>query len=278
MALITGNIQKMHVSVDDTNVAQYHLPLSEHRIFMNELIGRDVTLTFSGQIQCVACSRATNKSFNQGYCYPCLQRLAQCDTCIVKPELCHYAKGTCREPQWGEAHCFNDHIVYIANTGNLKVGITRQLQKRVSSRWLDQGATQAIPVFRVSNRLVSGLVETICKQHMSDKSNWRVMLKGDIESQDLQVAKDQLLALIQHDLDHLIDHQGLLAIQTLDLPSLDIYYPVLHYPTKITSMSFDKTPTVSGRLLGIKGQYVYFDDDRVINIRKHAGYEVTLTF
>lgn len=276
MTTYSGNLRKMHVGVDESNTAQYHLPIGDTLLPLNALIGQNVTLTFNNKINCVHCDRVTKKSFNQGYCYPCLQKLAQCDTCIIKPEQCHYAKGTCREPQWAEAHCFNDHIVYLSNTGNVKVGITRQIQSGVSSRWIDQGATQAIPIFRVANRLISGLVETICKQHMSDKSNWRVMLKGAIPNLDLVSLRDELYEKIADDLEELITQHGLLAIQKITIQPVDIFYPVTQYPAKITSLGFDKTPSFTGTLLGIKGQYLYFDDDRVINIRKHAGYDVHL--
>ena len=276
MTTYSGNLKKMLVSVDECNTAQYHLPIGDKLLPMNALIGHEVTFTFNNKINCVNCARVTNKSFNQGYCYPCLQKLAQCDSCIIKPELCHYSKGTCREPQWAEAHCFNDHIVYLSNTGNVKVGITRQIQPGVSSRWIDQGATQAIPIFRVANRLISGLVETICKQHMSDKSNWRVMLKGDIPQLDLVGLRDELYEKIADDIDELVAQHGLLAIQKIHQQPVDIFYPVQQYPVKITSLGFDKTPSFTGVLLGSKGQYLYFNDDRVINIRKHAGYDIQL--
>ena len=33
---------------------------------------------------------------------------------------------------------------------------------------------------------------------------------------------------------------------------------------------------IEGRLWGIKGQYLIFDDGSVLNIRKHNGYNITL--
>jgi hypothetical protein len=41
-------------------------------------------------------------------------------------------------------------------------------------------------------------------------------------------------------------------------------------------MSFDKTPHISGKLTGIRGQYLYFDENMVINVRRHTGYEIEL--
>jgi hypothetical protein len=277
MTQYSGNIAKMQVSANADNTVEYTLPIGNHRVPMNDLIGQDISLTYGGAINCVHCQRKTKKSFNQGYCYPCLISLAQCDTCIIKPELCHYQQGTCREPEWGEENCFSDHFVYLANTGTLKVGITRHVSTGVSSRWMDQGATQAIVMLRVKDRLTSGLVETLCKQHIGDKTNWRTMLKGQAEWQDLTQLKEQMLAKIADPLLELQQQIGLQAVSSVDTPPLDIHYPVTQYPVKIKSINLDKTPTFSGTLLGIKGQYLMLDEDRVINMRKYSGYDVTLS-
>ncbi|MFQ3237586.1 MAG: hypothetical protein ACI9C4_003175, partial [Paraglaciecola sp.] len=190
MTLFQGNIRKMQVTTDQDNVAHYQLPVGDQLIDMNPLIGTPIKVTFDNEIHCIFCQAKTKKSFNQGYCYRCLTTLAQCDSCIMRPELCHYEAGTCRDPAWGEANCLSDHFVYLANTGTLKVGITRHVTEQVSSRWLDQGATQAMAIMRVQNRLTSGLVETALKEHIGDKTNWRTMLKSQPEKADLQALKD----------------------------------------------------------------------------------------
>ncbi|MDC8830884.1 DUF2797 domain-containing protein [Alteromonas gilva] len=270
----TGTLRKMRVSTNSNHQAQYQLPVGEDLLAMNELIGRSISLTHSGAIYCVHCSRKTNKSFNQGYCYPCMRSLAQCDTCIIKPEQCHYHEGTCREPQWGEEHCFSDHFVYLANTGNLKVGITRHVTDGISSRWIDQGASQATVMLRVPDRLTSGQVEKLCTQYIGDKTNWRTMLKGQPEQQDLIALKHQMLAKLEAELSTISAQKGLQAFAAVDDISHTIDYPVEQYPVKIKSINLDKTPQFSGILQGIKGQYWLLDEDRVINIRKYAGYEV----
>ncbi|MEQ8514948.1 MAG: DUF2797 domain-containing protein, partial [Chromatocurvus sp.] len=142
--LATGHVRKMRTILADT--VQYRLPLGDSETPLNDWIGRTLRLSFLGDIHCIYCDRKTRKSFSQGYCYPCFKRLARCDSCIVKPETCHFFAGTCREPEWGEANCMIDHVVYLANTSGIKVGITRGSQ--VPTRWMDQGATQALPVFR----------------------------------------------------------------------------------------------------------------------------------
>ncbi|MEG3768598.1 DUF2797 domain-containing protein [Alteromonas sp. 14N.309.X.WAT.G.H12] len=276
MTIRTGELRKMQVSVDDAHLVQYHLPLGDELIHMNELIGQSITLTSSGEIRCINCAKKTKKSFNQGYCYRCLITLAQCDSCIIKPEKCHYHEGTCREPEWGEKYCLSEHFVYLANTGTLKIGITRHVSDLVSSRWMDQGATQALIFLKVKDRLTSGLVETLCKAHIGDRTNWRTMLKGVPEDQDLLSMKNTLLENIAAPLAELQQNQGTDAVSFVDSVPVDIHYPVIQYPEKVKSINLDKTPAFSGQLLGIKGQYLLLDEDRVINLRKYAGYQASL--
>jgi hypothetical protein len=192
----------------------------------------------------------------------------------MKPETCHYHLGTCREPEWGEMHCFIPHFVYLSNTSGLKVGITRHSQ--IPTRWIDQGATQALKMFQVATRQQSGFVETTFKQLIADKTNWRAMLKGDAEPLDLKAEASRLSELLKQQLDKLIVEHGVSEIQFIDDEVTDIRYPVLEFPKKITSHNFDKNPQVEGTLLGIKGQYLLFDTG-VINVRKFTSYEVNFS-
>jgi hypothetical protein len=222
----------------------------------------------------VHCNRKTSKSFNQGYCYPCFTKLAQCDSCIVSPQKCHYAQGTCREPQWGEAHCMIEHFVYLANTSGLKVGITRGTQ--VPTRWMDQGATQARTVFRVHTRFHSGLVESVFKAHIPDKTQWQAMLKGDAQPCDMEAMRRHLMSTCAAELDALSQQHGIQAITELsDSPEVRIQYPVLEFPAKVSAFNLDKNPNIEGTLLGIKGQYLLLDTG-VINMRKYGGYQLSL--
>jgi hypothetical protein len=271
-------LKKMRTHADENNKVSYTLPIGDDLVDVNALIGKEITLNFNGEINCVNCNRKTKKSFNQGYCYPCLISLAQCDSCIIKPEKCHYHEGTCRVPQWGEEHCFSEHFVYLANTGTVKVGITRQVSDGVSVRWMDQGATQATIMLRVPDRLTSGLVETLCKDHIADKTNWRTMLKGKPDEVDLEAVKSELMEKISVELEALKQEKGLQAVSEVNAVTHDIHYPVEEYPVKIKSLNLDKTPAFTGVLQGIKGQYLMLDEDRVINIRKFAGYNATLSF
>lgn len=274
-APLQGCLRKMAIEpgTGAQDPARYHLRLGAHTVPLNERLGQPLSLTWTGAIACTHCGRATRKSFAQGYCYPCFKRLAQCDTCIMKPETCHYYQGTCREPEWGEQHCFQPHIVYLANSSGLKVGITRKTQ--MPTRWLDQGAIQALPIVEVDTRQQSGFVEVLFKEAVSDRTNWRAMLKGEVAPLDLRAERDRLFSELSDGLRQLADIHGDNAIRQLDATPLQFDYPVNTFPGKITSHNFDKQPQVEGVLQGIKGQYLILDTG-VINLRKFTGYEVAV--
>lgn len=269
-----GQLRKMYtrLEVDSSEPVQYQLPLGDQLVALNPLLGKPIKLIYTGNILCVHCNRSIKKSFNQGYCYPCFTSLAQCDMCIMKPETCHFEAGTCREPSWGEEFCFQPHVVYLANSSGIKVGITRQTQ--VPTRWIDQGAVQALPIFKVQSRHISGLIEIAIAKHVSDKTSWQKMLKGKAESIDLIAKRDELIAVCEAELAEITRRFGQQAIELLtDKPIVDIHFPVDNYPVKVKSFNLDKNPDVSGVLHGIKGQYLLLDTG-VINIRKFSGYEV----
>ena len=274
MNKLSGQLTKMAVTLPAATEAQYAMRIGDQTMPMNALVGKTITLNYQGEINCLNCQRKTKKSYSGGFCFPCSQKLAQCDLCFMKPETCHYEQGTCREPEWGEAVCMQDHIVYLANSSGLKVGITRINQ--VPTRWIDQGATQAIPIFRVKTRYQSGLVEVMFKNHVSDRTDWRKMLKGDAEPLDLVMERDRLVAECADEIKILQQQFGDDAIQFLPAePVVTIRYPVEQYPSKVTSLNFDKTPEITAELQGIKGQYLIFDKG-VINIRKFSGYQIEM--
>jgi len=265
-----GIIRKMETVLAE--VVQYTLPLGAQRIVLNDFIGQDITLRHTGKIECIHCQRSIKKSFNQGHCYPCFSSLAQCDLCIMKPETCHYEAGTCRDESWGEEFCFQPHYVYLANSSGVKVGITRHTQ--IPTRWIDQGAVQALPIFKVQSRYISGLVEVAFAEYVSDKTSWQRMLKNLQPSVDLMAKRDELMGLCTERLEAIQQQFRPESIEFLsDAEVVDIKYPAVQYPEKVKSFNFDKTPEVSGVLQGIKGQYLLLDTG-VINIRKFTGYEV----
>ena len=166
------------------------------------------------------------------------------------------------------------HLVYLANSSGIKVGITRPSQ--VPTRWIDQGAIQALPIMRVASRQLSGFVEVIYKQHISDKTHWQRMLKGDGERLDLVAVRDALYPMVKSELEALQATHGLNAVMPiLDVAPLTFEYPVMQYPDKVKSLNLEKTPEISGVLEGIKGQYLIFDSG-VINLRKYTAYDIEI--
>jgi len=265
---LSGHIDKMQTSLEE-GMAHYKLLFDDQQFDMNSLVGQHIEFTFNKTIRCAnpECKRITPKSYSQGYCFPCARSLARCDLCIMRPETCHHHLGTCREPEWGLSNCFTPHIVYLANSSGIKVGITRKTN--TPSRWIDQGAISALPILEVKTRLESGIIEKALKSFITDKTNWRVMLKNETEPADLVTTKVSLLAEVSS----LVDE---LDAKTFPADVVNIDYPVLKYPTKVVSLSFDKTPVISGFLNGIKGQYLLLEGG-VLNIRKFSSYRLTLS-
>lgn len=281
--MVTGTLSKMRtllagdINSDENTylsneaVTEYSLPLGGDSVTLNPLIGSPVRFEYTGNIFCQNCGKKTKKSFSQGHCYPCFKKLASCDMCIMKPELCHFDAGTCREPEWAEQFCHQPHYVYLANSSGVKVGITRGTQ--IPTRWIDQGAIQALPIMKVSTRQLSGLVEITLGEHIADKTNWRKMLKNDVQAIDLPAIRDELFETCSEPLNALKEKYGDDAMEWLSETPVDIHSPVKVYPTKVTTFNFDKTPIVEGTLMGIKGQYLLLDTG-VLNIRKFSSYEV----
>ena len=254
---------------------QYYLPLGEERLHLNPLLGAKIHLRHTGTIECVNCGRGTKKSYSQGYCYPCFKKLPQCDLCMMSPERCHFSAGTCRDEDFGERFCMQTHIVYRANSSGLKVGITKP--ENIPTRWIDQGAVQAMPLLKTQTRQIAGFVEVLIKGHISDKTQWQRMLKSEDNHVDLIQARKNLMEQVEPELKSITDQFGADAFEIVSEDEVTtLQYPVDFYPTKVVSLSFDKTPDVEGRLIGIKGQYLILDIG-VINMRKFSAYELEVT-
>ncbi len=255
----TGNIEKMKTQLEDE--VKYILPIGEETIEINQYIGHKISLQYQHQINCVACGKKTNKSFSQGFCYNCFVTSPQASECILHPDKCQAHLGISRNMEWSENHCLQPHIVYLANSSNIKVGITRKSQ--IPTRWIDQGATEAIIIAETPNRHIAGIVEKFLMQFYSDKTSWQSMLKGQSVSIDLTVEKVKVKELLPYELLQYYSEQNKIT---------KIEFPITNYPTKIKSDSFDKSEKIEGILTGIKGQYLILDNSKVINIRKHRGY------
>jgi len=235
---------------------------------MNPYIGGRLEIRYSGEIRCVACGRKSKKSFGPGFCFPCFRSRPEADICIVKPEKCHYfeADNPCRDDEFAQSHCFQPHVLYVSVTSGVKVGITRQVN--VPSRWIDQGAVQAMPVAVMPSRREVGLVEHQLAQTFSDKTHWASMLRDSAPDVDLPGTVDSVLARLAE-----LNVDGVLPVSQRE--TYDFQYPVTQTHEKVKSMNLEKTPTVGGTLWGIKGQYLIFDTG-VINVRKYTGYRVEI--
>jgi len=258
-----GQLRKMQV--EQGSPIKYYLNLEE-RFLVNDLIGHNLSISWTGIIQCVDCQKVTKSSFGQGFCYKCFTQSAQSSECIIRPELCRAHLGEGRDPEWEEANHNQPHTVYLAQSDIVKVGVTRNTQ--IPTRWIDQGATAAIRLAETPNRYLAGVLEVALKDHFSDKTNWQKMLKNEIDyTIDLAAEKWELEELLPADLTQYFTDDE--EIENFD-------YPVISYPSKIKSIALEKVNHFTGKLIGIKGQYLIFENDLVINLRKYTGYIVEI--
>ena len=240
-----------------------------NEILISDLIGREFKLEFTQKIFCLECGRKTNKSFNQGYCFPCFRKLACCDLCILKPQLCHFSKGTCREPDWAQDNCLQPHFVYLANSSNLKVGITRE--RKLLERWGDQGAIAGIPFAKVPERKIAGLLEVLVAKGLSDKTDWRALITKAGDKIDFLPHLEAIRQLVSGT----EFEQYLLSPKECQERYQEFLYPVRNYLAKAKLHDLEKEPKSTATLEGVRGQYLIFSD-RAINMRKYQGYEISL--
>ena len=260
------NLHKMQAGISDP--VNYFFNLEGDHLHLNELLGREIVMSYKNQINCIKCGTVTKTSFAQGYCYPCFVSSPETEDCVLRPELCMAHLGKSRDMEYAENHCLIDHYVYMANSGGLKVGVTRYTQKPV--RWIDQGAVEAIIVAKTPNRFIAGSIEVALKMHFQDKTNWRKMLSS-AEKGEINLMAEKLKAIQ-------FLHSDFQKYASDDNNITEIHFPVIEYPNKVKSIGFDKVPEVKGVLTGIKGQYFIFKSGEVLNIRKHGGYLVELSF
>ncbi|MDW3650285.1 MAG: DUF2797 domain-containing protein [Bacteroidia bacterium] len=260
----SGNLSKMRVKLDSP--VSYELHLGEEAVPMNELIGKELKFSYEGRINCIICGDKTKKSFAQGFCYRHFMNAPEASPCIIRPEVCEGHLGKGRDVEWEQAHHVQPHIVYLALTNGMKVGVTREQQ--VPTRWIDQGAWKAVKFAETPNRYLAGVIEVAMKDHLSDKTNWQRMLKNQMNMDlDILEEKTRLLDLLPAEY---------AEYQSSNDEVTEIHYPVEAYPEKVKSLSFEKMPEIEGTLLGIRGQYLIFDAGRVLNVRKHTGYWIDL--
>ncbi len=258
-----GVLNKMQTQFETP--IQYFLIFQDSFLNVNQLLNKNIEINFVG-FQCLNCGKK-KKIFRQGFCYDCFFSSPAVGDWIMKPELSTAHLGIQdRDLAYEEKVQLQPHIVYLALSSEVKVGVTRKTQ--VPTRWIDQGAEKAISIVEVPNRYLAGITEVALKSHFADKTNWRKMLTNDIVFTDLIKEREKLQSLLPDEV------QEYFHLEKNDL--YEMSYPVLEYPSKINSLSLDKTPNYSGKLIGIKGQYLIFEDGTVFNIRSNEGYIVRI--
>jgi len=256
-----GVLTKMQTEIGTP--IQYYLVFEDNFLNVNQLLNKEIEINFVGH-QCLNCNKK-KKIFRQGFCYDCFYSSPAVGDWIMRPELSTAHLGIAdRDLEYEQKVQLQPHVVYLALSSEIKVGVTRKTQ--VPTRWIDQGATQAIPIIEVPNRYLAGITEVALKEHYADKTNWRKML-CEAGTCDLIAEKAKV--------------ENLLPIEAKDYFSTknDLYelnYPVMYYPQKISSLNLDKISSFKGVLVGIKGQYLIFENGTVFNIRGSEGYEVAL--
>lgn len=259
-----GVLTKMQTEF--SNPIQYYLVFENSFLNLNQLLGKELEIVHQGY-QCLECGKK-KKIFRQGFCYDCFMGSASAGDWIMKPELSTaHLEIEDRDLEYEKKVQLQPHIVYLALSSEVKVGVTRKTQ--VPTRWIDQGAIQAIPIVEVPNRYLAGITEVALKSLYADKTNWQKMLKGEIPSVDLIAERNGLKYVLPKEV------QEYYHPESKDL--YELQYPVLEYPKKVSSLNLEKLPNFSGKLMGVKGQYLIFEDGTVFNIRTYEGYVVKIS-
>ena len=257
-----GVLTKMQT--ENGSPIQYYLVFESDFLNVNQLLGKTIALNFVGY-QCLNC-RLSKKIYRQGFCRECFFEIPQAADWIIRPELSKAHLGQeDRDLAYEQKVQLQPHIVYLANSSNVKVGVTRKAQ--VPTRWIDQGAHEALEIVEVPNRYLAGITEIALKDHVSDKTNWRNMLKNDVKDENLTDWRDRLRPYIPEEaIPYFLENNA----------ETHLEFPVLQYPEKPKSLNLEKTPNFEGKLTGVKGQYFIFEDNTVFNIRGNEGYVVRI--
>jgi hypothetical protein len=248
--------------VKPTDPVTYDLQFGDAFFRVNDLLGKRIRLSFDGRIHCVHCNTQIKKAYGEGYCYPCFLSAPSNSECVLRPERCegHLGKGC--DPEWELEKHVQPHVVYLALTSGVKVGVTRVAN--IPDRWIDQGAWKAIRIAETPYRRIAGEIEVFLKDYVTDKTNWQRMLKNEMDlDADLLAEKEELLDKLPEELGQYYSENDEIA---------EFHYPVHAYPSRVSSLNLDKTPVIEGELNGLRGQYLLLSQGNALNIRRHSGY------
>ena len=257
-----GQIRKM--MTENGNPIKYYWNFKNDFIVMNQLLGKKIKISFD-HYECLGCG-LDKEIYQMGYCKNCFFTLPEANPSIISPELSTAHLGIAqRDLEWEQKFELQPHIVYLANSSGVKVGVTRETQ--IPTRWIDQGASEAIVIARTANRYEAGMIEVALKDVISDKTNWQRMLKNEVPEVNLFEKYQEIKNVIGTDFQQFL----------VEEPTVyQLNYPVISYPEKVKSLNLKKTPEIEGVLKGIKAQYLIFEDNSVFNVRGHEGFYVKL--
>ena len=258
-----GVLKKMQTEIGSP--IQYYMLFESDFLNVNQVLDRTLKIEFIKH-QCLNCGN-DRPIYRQGFCRTCFFEIPSAGDWIMRPELSKaHLDQEDRDLAYEKKVQLQPHIVYLANSSNVKVGVTRKGQ--IPTRWIDQGAHEAIEIVEVPNRYLAGITEVALKDHVGDKTNWRTMLTNNVVDENLQEWRDKLKQYIPEEaIPYFLESNS----------ETEMQFPVLQYPTKVKSLNLTKTPNFEGKLKGIKGQYLIFEDNTVFNVRGSEGYYVGLT-
>ncbi|MDP5060409.1 MAG: DUF2797 domain-containing protein [Maribacter sp.] len=258
-----GVLRKMQTEIGSP--IQYYMLFESDFLNVNQVLDKNVKINFIKH-QCLNCGN-DRPIYRQGFCRTCFFEIPSAGDWIMRPELSKaHLDQEDRDLAYEKKVQLQPHIVYLANSSNVKVGVTRKGQ--IPTRWIDQGAHEAIEIVEVPNRYLAGITEVALKDYVGDKTNWRTMLTNTVVDENLQEWRDKLKQYLPEEA---------LPYFLATNSETELEFPVLQYPTKVKSLNLSKTPTFEGKLKGIKGQYLIFEDNTVFNVRGSEGYYVGLT-
>jgi hypothetical protein len=267
----TGNLRKMRTKL--LKEVHYSLPLFDNInpldfIDLNGLIGKTISISYNGVINCVVTGKRIKKAYGEGMSYDAFKSSPLAVESIIRPELSKIHEGIAlRDYEWEMKHHMQPHIVYLSKTAGVKVGVTKETQ--IPYRWIDQGAVEALVIAETPYRQAAGHIEITLKNYISDKTNWRKMLQNNLSEESLETVRDELFKYL--------DKESL-NFSTTSHKVFKINFPVIKYPEKVKSITLDKVNFFEEKLIGIKGQYLIFENNHVFNVRRHSGYQIKLCY
>lgn len=261
--MFKGVLNKMKTEINDN--VNYYLELGDDFINLNQIINSKLELNFEGY-QCLNCS-SDIQIYRQGHCKKCFFELPSTADWVMKPELSKaHLNIEDRDLEFEKDVQLKPHILYLAYSSNVKVGVTRKSQ--IPYRWIDQGAINAIEIAEFPNRFLAGVSEVELKKHYADKTNWREMLKTSQCTVELESEREKAFEKLPVESSEMA--------KSNNFSTFKINYPVLKYPVKPKSLNIIKEKSFTNELVGIKGQYLIFKDETVFNIRSNEGVVISL--